>query len=235
MPRAIFFDMDDTILDTSRGVEESWTIAAAAFAPTLNADPEALHKAIRREGMEFWKDEAAVGHWRLDLEGARRLVVRNALVAEGLDPEYAERIAVRYRAEVMPRMQLFDDSLETLDWLRSAGYRLGLITNGPREMQREKIARFEIEHYFDVIVIEGEFGHGKPSPHVFTHALTTTGASANEAWHVGDNLYADVGGAQAVGVHAVWIHRDRLEMKENPDALPDRVVAHLHELRAALD
>ncbi len=235
MPRAIFFDLDDTLLDTSRGVEEAWTIAATAFAAALGCEPEPLRKAIRREGMEFWKDEAAVGHWRLDLEGARALVVRNALVAEGLDPAYAERLAVRYREEVTPRMRLFDDALETLDWLRATGYRVGLITNGPRELQRGKIDRFALDPYFDSIVIEGEFGHGKPRPEGFLHSLATTGAAPGEAWHVGDNLYADVGGAKGAGLHAVWIHRGRLELKQALEPVPDRVIGHLDELRRALE
>ena len=84
------------------------------------------------------------------------------------------------------------------------------------------------------MVIEGVFGKGKPAPEVFTHALTVTGTAPHEAWHVGDNLYADVAGAQKVGIHGVWIHRERLEMKENPAAIPDRVVAHLDELVAVL-
>jgi putative hydrolase of the HAD superfamily len=101
-------------------------------------------------------------------------------------------------------------------------------------MQRWKLNRFGLEPYFDVLVIEGEFGAGKPSPKVFEHALTVVGAGKNEAWHVGDNLYADIAGAQAAGIHATWIHRDRLELGDSPKAIPDRVIAHLPELRAAL-
>jgi FMN phosphatase YigB (HAD superfamily) len=52
---------------------------------------------------------------------------------------------------------------------------------------------------------------------------------------VGDNLYADIGGAQAVGIHGVWIHRDRLELHEGAPAVPDRVIGHLADLREALE
>ena len=84
------------------------------------------------------------------------------------------------------------------------------------------------------MVIEGEFGHGKPSPRIFAHALSAVGLEPHEAWHVGDNLYADIAGARAAGIHAAWIHRDRLKMGESPKAIPDRVIAHLDELRSAL-
>jgi putative hydrolase of the HAD superfamily len=232
-PGAVFFDMDDTLLDTSGGVDASWRAVAEEFAARLGCEAEPLRVAIRKQMMEFWSNEAAVEkEWRTRLHDARRYNVELALRAQGLNIALASEISERYWAEQRSRMQLFTDAVETLECLSDAGFRLGLITNGPADMQREKIGRFELERYFEVIVIEGEFGHGKPSPLVFQHALDSVGHVAQQAWHVGDNLYADVAGAQAVGLHATWIHRDRLEMKEG--AVPDRVVAHLPELCAAL-
>lgn len=227
--------MDDTLLDTSGGVEASWRAVAAEFAPRLGCEPEPLRAAIRKQLMEFWSNESAVEkQWRTRLHEARKHNVELALRGQGLDSALAQTISECYWTQQHSRMQLFSDALETLECLGAAGFRLGLITNGPAEMQREKIARFALERHFEVIVIEGEFGHGKPSPKVFQHALESVGHGAHEAWHVGDNLYADVAGAQAVGLHAAWIHRDRLELKEEAAVVPDRVVAHLPELCAAL-
>jgi putative hydrolase of the HAD superfamily len=234
-PRAVFFDLDDTLLDTSGGVDASWQATAAEFAPQLGCEAEPLRAAIRKQLMEFWSNESAVEkEWRTRLHEARRHNVDLALRGEGLDPGMAEEISQAYWIQQHSRMQLFADALETLESLGGAGFQLGLITNGPSDMQREKIARFKLEQYFQVIVIEGEFGYGKPSPRVFRHALKAVGRRAHEAWHVGDNLYADVAGAQAAGLHAAWIHRDRLELKDDAAAVPDRVVAHLTELREAL-
>ncbi len=233
-PRAIFFDMDDTLLDTSGGVADSWRTVCQAFAPQLGCDPEDLNTAIRHQMMEFWKDEAAVEHWRTRLHDARTHNVRQALAAKGLNSELAPRISHGYWEEQSNRMKLFDDALETLDRLRDAGFRLGLLTNGPAEMQRWKLARFPIAERVDVVVIEGEFGYGKPDARVFQHALASVGADPQQAWHVGDNLYADIRGAQGAGIHATWIHRDRLELKDDAPAVPDRVIGHLAELREAL-
>lgn len=226
-PRAIFFDMDDTLLDTSGGLEEAWEVSCREHAPALGCDWDQVRQAIRREAMEFWRDEAAVEHWRVRLHEARVRIIENALKAEGLDPSRAPAINERYMEEVRQRWRLFDDALETLEWLRSDGYRLALLTNGPADMQREKIARFDLEKHFDAIVIEGVFGHGKPHRRVFEHALAATGSEPGEAWHIGDNLYADIGGAKNAGLHAVWIHRERLELREDTVVLPDRVIGHL--------
>jgi putative hydrolase of the HAD superfamily len=235
MPRAIFLDMDDTILDSSGGVEESWGLVCREFAGVLCCEPEPLRLAIRESAREFWKDEAISGHWRVRLEESRVLYIEQALRVAKLDHGQARAIADRYDAEVTARYRLFDDAVETLEWLRDQGFGLSLLTNGPRGMQRAKIERFGLARYFDAIYIEGEFGHGKPSREVFEHALATSKAAAADAWHVGDNLYADIGGAQGAGIHAVWIHRERLELKDDAPAVPDRVIGHLSELRAALD
>ncbi|MGE5594663.1 MAG: HAD family hydrolase [Hyphomicrobiales bacterium] len=233
-PRAIFFDMDDTLLDTSGGLDAAWEIACREYAPRLGVEWTRIREAIRREGMEFWRDEAAVEHWRVRLNEAREHVVDLALRAEGLDPQLAPKINERYSEEVGGRIKPFDDAWETLDWLRSDGYKLALLTNGPADMQQGKIERFDVAKHFDVVIIEGAFGHGKPNKAVFEHALAATGTEPGEAWHVGDNLYADVGGAKNAGLYAVWIHRERLELREDMVVMPDRVIAHLGELRDAL-
>lgn len=234
-PRAIFFDMDDTLLDTSGGVDESWQSTCRVFAAELGCDPGELNKAIRAQMLAFWKDEAAVEHWRTKLHEARVHNVELALAGQKLDTTRAMPLADRYWDEQSSRFRLFEDSVQTLDRLRAEGFRTGLITNGPQEMQRWKIQRFDLARHFDVIVIEGEFGHGKPHPNVFLHAMETVGANPHESWHIGDNLYADIGGAQGAGIHAAWIHRDRLEMKGDSPHIPDRVFAHLPELLAALE
>ncbi len=234
-PSAIFFDMDDTLLDTSGGVEESWRVACQAFAPELGCDWDDLNRAIRAQAIAFWKDEAAVEHWRTRLHDARTFNVETALRERGWDHSHARRISERYWDEQCSRMKLFEDALDALDRIRSAGFRTGLITNGPQDMQRWKIAKFDLARHFDVIVIEGEFGHGKPHPNVFRHAMETVRSRPEESWHVGDNLYADIGGAQSAGIHAAWIHRDRLELKDDSPCTPDRVIAHLPDLLEALE
>lgn len=233
--RALFFDMDDTLLDGQQATAMAWEVVAAEVAPDLGIEPGKLREAFRREAMAFWHDEALVGHWRVRLNEAREEILRKALASEGGDPERAADVNERYIAEHRARLHLFDDALDTLESAVRRGYRLALLTNGPADMQRDKITRFELESYFDVIVVEGEFGKGKPEREVFEHALAAVGMDPGAAWHVGDNLYADIGGAQGAGIHGVWIHRERLQLPENGDVRPDRAIAHLHELREALD
>jgi putative hydrolase of the HAD superfamily len=233
-PRAVFFDLDDTLLDGVGAMQAAWPLVLAPVSEQFGVEVDRLRETIRTESAEFWKDEAAVGHWRLDLEGARTICIERAFKAEGVDPAIARRIAEEYRDAFREHSHLFPDAIATLDAIRGRGLKTALLTNGAGHAQRDKITRFELESYFDTIVIEGEFGRGKPAREVFLHALEFVGVTPDEAWHIGDNLFADVGGAQSAGVHATWIHRERLQMRDDAPAVPDRTVAHLDEITAAL-
>ena len=234
-PKAILFDLDDTLLDMYSAMHSSWQEICAEVAPRLGGDAASLREAIRRESAIFWADEEAVAEYRVRPLDSRTHVVRLALLSEGLDESSTEEIARRSLRGYLERVAPFDDSIETLEALRSQGYRLGMVTNGSSDTQREKIARWNLEPYFDEIVIESEFGRGKPDPGVFAQALAGTGAAPHEAWMVGDNLYADIGGGQGAGIHSVWIHRERLQFPDDPPAHPDRRIGHFAELHTALD
>ena len=234
-PKAILFDLDDTLLDMVSAMQSSWQEVCAEVAPRLGCEAAALRETIRRESAIFWADEEAVAEYRVRPLDSRTHVVRLSLLSMGLDDSGAEDIARRSLRGYLDRLAPFDDSMETLESLRAQGYRLGMVTNGSSDTQREKIARWNLEPYFDEIVIESEFGRGKPDPAVFRQALAGTGAAPDEAWMVGDNLYADIGGARGVGVHSVWIHRERLEFPDDPPAHPHRRIGHFDELHAALE
>ena len=234
-PRAVLFDLDDTLLDWYAAVHASWEAVCAVAAPRLGADAASLRRAIQREGAIFWADEAAVAEYRVRPLDSRREIVRLALLSEGLDDAPAAELARRSLGELRERIAPFPDALGTLDALRAEGYRLALVTNGSADTQRAKIERWGLADRFEAIVVEGEFGRGKPDPAVFAHALEGAGAAPDEAWMVGDNLYADIGGAQAAGIHGVWIHRGRLAFPDDPPAWPERRIGHLAELRAALE
>ena len=227
-PKAILFDLDDTLLDMVSAIQSSWEEVCADIAPRLGCDAATLRETIRRESALFWADERAVAEYRVKPIESRTIVVR-------LDDSGAEDIARRSLRGYLDRLAPFDDALETLESLRSQGYRLGMVTNGSSDTQREKIGRWKLEPYFDEIVIESEFGRGKPDPGVFRQALAGTGAAPDEAWMVGDNLYADIGGARGVGIHSVWIHRERLQFPDDPPAHPHHRIGHFDELHAALD
>ena len=114
-------------------------------------------------------------------------------------------VVAAYGARTEADRRVLPGALEALRTFRELGIRLALVTNGSAEVQRAKIERFGLAPLFDTIVVEGELGVGKPEPAIYSHALASLGASAMDAWMVGDNLEWDVVAPRKLGLRGIWI------------------------------
>jgi putative hydrolase of the HAD superfamily len=231
-PRAILFDLDDTILDDTSSVEPSWRAVCGDATNQIDGlDGEALLVAIDRTRKWFWRDAARHREGRLDLRAASARIVNEALLSLGLDmPARAKAIADAYRDLREAAVRPFPGALETLERLRENGTRLALITNGSARSQRAKVERFDLESHFDCVLIEGEFGAGKPERRVYEAALRALGSEPRETWSVGDNLEWDVAAPQRLGLYAVWVDHRGAGLPAEAPAAPDRIVRFIREL-----
>ena len=127
--------------------------------------------------------------------------------------------------EVSENFELFEDALPVLDELRGAGLRLGLVSNGIRDL-----SEFVLHHRLDVDALVGSRAHGfvKPHPTIFEAALQQLGVAAAEAAMVGDSIEEDVEGARALGMRAILLDRE----SRHPDV--EERLTDLYGLPAAL-
>ncbi|MBI1778888.1 MAG: HAD family hydrolase [Proteobacteria bacterium] len=239
LPRAILLDLDDTILSSYGRPEIAWAKVTASFASALlPLSSPTVATAVADIARAFWSDPAAHKFWRGHLGEARRRIAATALarLAPDRNPEDRAELAIvladRFTALREEEMHLFDGAAETLDRLRLLGVGLALITNGAAETQRAKIRRFDLEHRFDHIQIEGECGFGKPEERAYTHAMMVLKVRPNEAWMVGDNLEWEVAAPQRLGIHAIWLDAYDAGLPPGSTIRPDRIVRSLTELLA---
>jgi putative hydrolase of the HAD superfamily len=110
---------------------------------------------------------------------------------------------------------LYEDALPAIDELRRHGLRIGLVTNGQRDLDE-----FVEHHALQVDAMVGSKAHGriKPHPSIFEAALDALGVSAGETAMVGDSYEDDIEGARALGIRAILLDRDGLRPGE-----PDRI------------
>ena len=153
LPRAILFDLDDTILVAFGPAESQWRRTIAAFADRLGPiEATAIAAAIQAASTELWADPARHKYWRHRTGAARRQIVATAfsvLAAAGhsVPPQaVGDALADAYNALHDEELSLFPDAHETLDRLKELGIKLALITNGAAEPQRAKVVRFALEH-----------------------------------------------------------------------------------------
>ena len=235
LPRAILFDLDDTLIRAYAQPEEAWTRLLHFFAAHLDAhDAAAIERvrvAIMEEARAFWNDRAEAAKWRLNIPGARRLSVRRGLARLGYTDEVlADHIADAFTELRRAEYRLYPDAHATVDALRDAGVKLALVTNGASATQRAKIERFDLGHRFQHIQIEGEFGQGKPELAVYRHALERLGCEACDAWMVGDNYEWEVVAPQKLGMCGIWYDPFGAGVPADATAQPTRIIKRLSEL-----
>jgi putative hydrolase of the HAD superfamily len=228
-PEAVLIDLDDTILDDSGCVEVCWNDAVAEAAVRLSGvSPQDLRAAIDRQASWYWSDAERHRTGRLDLRFCTRSIVTEAFAELGIaDTNLAHQTSDLYRDLREERAELFPDAIETLNTFRDAGVRLGLMTNGAGPAQRAKLERFGLTSYFDHVVIEGEFGCGKPDERVFHSLLSALRVAPEKTWAVGDNLEFDVLAPMRLSIHGIWVNR---ASEQHNGGLPDRIIGSLAEL-----
>lgn len=229
LPEVLLLDLDDTILRFSAGQPNCWKIALERYLPE-RTDRTQLLEAITREGNEFWGPAERAFWGRQNMHAARRRIACAALAGFGLSEELCHQIADEMTERKEELVRPFEGALEALAALRRHGHRLGLLTNGCALFQRRKLTRFSLEPFFDVVLIEGELGYGKPDRRVFGAALDFFGVAAPETCMVGDNLECDIGGARQLGIRAVWHDAHGEGLPAHAAVRPDRIIQSLSEL-----
>jgi len=227
--KALLLDLDDTLLDYSGGAERCWTEACASAA--ASHDQARLVSALSASRRWFWDDPERHRRERRHMLRAWTQIAAHALESYGAPaPELATAIAADFSARRRAVMALFPEALACLQALRARGLPLALVTNGDAVQQRDKIERHDLARYFGAILIEGEFGCGKPEERVYREALRQLGVRPEGAWMVGDHLEWDVFAPQRLGLTGVWIDRGGAGLPADADARPHRIIRSLSEL-----
>ncbi len=132
---------------------------------------------------------------------------------------------------------LEEDAIPTLTKLDENGYKLGILSNaGDDQDVQQLVHSFGIRKYFDFVLTSAACSYRKPHPRIFELALANWYLLPSEAVMVGDNLTADIRGAQKAGLYGVWLNRRADPQMETEETVkPDASISSLSELPAILD
>ncbi|HET9662200.1 MAG TPA: HAD family hydrolase, partial [Thermomicrobiales bacterium] len=195
-PDLVLFDLDDTLCDYAGArvgrLRIAFELAEECAGTTLTAPmDEVVQESIRIQphGVDHFPEILA--EYGID------------------DPAAIEQATKWFVGHRFHGLQLFPDAIETLDVVRAGkpGRRLGLVTNGPAEVQTAKIELLGILPHFDFCLISGVFGFWKPDRQIFEEALTLGKATQSSAVMIGDSPEHDMAGAEAAGILTIWIDR----------------------------
>ncbi|HLA44796.1 MAG TPA: HAD family hydrolase [Aggregatilineales bacterium] len=248
MLKAIIFDLDGTLLDWRlctvdyRDYERDHLGRVYAYVHNhihpLN-DENHFYDSMQVTMMRLWTDARNtmqaphIGQVLVDTleqHGVPRHLLDLDVCMQAFEPE------------LIPGVMLFPDILAELDNLRRYGLRFGLATNAsqPMSMRDSELKTVGLLDYFDdgCRLSAADAGYLKPHPQIFSAVMNNLGVAAEEAIFIGDNLEADIRGAQRVGMKAVL--REYNEpfdpgVYSGAEIIPDAKIKTLRDLFPVLD
>src|SRR5215207_8457884 len=224
-PKAVLFDLDDTICDYATARESR---LRRAF--TLSHDG-----CIQAQG-RIDLDRMIAESIRMHPHGADHFEELFARF-DFADARAARVAADWYRENRFHGLRLFPGVEAVFSAVRDAvsvdepkaARPIGIVTNGPTEVQRAKLDLLGIGSLVDFVLVSEEFGIAKPDPEIFREALRLAGVRPEEAIFVGDSVEFDMAGAYATGIPAVWVNRQQRPWPE-PGPPPTRQIHSLADL-----
>lgn len=204
----IFFDLDNTLLDHTYAEKiallETFENDLKEFIP---ADFETFKSVYHEINTKLWslysqskvtKDEVRLGRFRDSLKhfGKTDFDIQNLW----------ENYAKRYRMNWKP----IEQSTEILSYLASKNYRMGIISNGFTELQKDKILKMGWDNYFETTILSEEIGVQKPDPKIFKSALLASKVDVSDVVYIGDSYETDIIGAKNSGWKSIYFNPNGL-------------------------
>ena len=221
----IFFDLDHTLWDFEKN-------SALTFEKILEINKIAVPLASFLEvyvpiNFEYWK---LYREEKIDKESLRYQRLKKTF--DALDLKVSDNtianLANDYIRYLSTYTNLFPESISILKYLQPK-YKLHIITNGFKEVQEKKLKNSGISHFFNHIINSESVGVKKPNPLIFMEALKRAGSVASNSVMIGDNLEADILGAQKVGIQTIHFNAHN---GEKPLIGPS--IFHLNEIKNLL-
>ncbi|WP_309091286.1 HAD family hydrolase [Domibacillus sp.] len=233
MKKAVFFDLDDTLLDDRKSIQTAFDVTCGELAEKYEKDAAEIEKHVRTaahaqyQTYDFYPVTLSIGInpfeglWGnfgdVHHNGFRSMgdqiadyqlkAWENGLKQAGIPASEAEWARDRFRNVRRKSAFVYEETFDVLNTLRDKGIRLLLLTNGAPSLQLEKLTMTpELVPYFEHVLISGHFGFGKPEKAIFDHALRLMDLEPGDVLMVGDNQGTDILGATRAGIESAWIN-----------------------------
>lgn len=198
MYRAIFIDIDDTLLDYIPCCREAFELA-------LPEHPEYFDLFFEISGRLF----SEAKHGLYTIAEVMELYPKEFIATIGYPPEAVDPFKHAFRAAWGKTHTLVPGAKEMLENLQAKGYRLFAASNSIGHLQRSRLEKAGILKYFEDTYISMDIGYDKPDIRFYQEALRRCGLQAKEVLMIGDSMTTDVIGAQKAGMDALFFDRQK--------------------------
>jgi YjjG family noncanonical pyrimidine nucleotidase len=231
LPKAVLFDLDDTLLDHQHASACALRELRDRYAAGITFEALAAEHArvVEKYHLRFLNGELT-----LDAARVARMVEMFAAFGKAVSEEKAMEVALSYRELHQANRRLVAGAGELLDALHGRT-KLAIVTNNSATEQWDKLRYLGIADRFDAVLISEEVGITKPNRAIFDAALSRLDCAQGDAVMVGDNWEADVMGARAAGIAAIWFNRFKQPRRAPVPAAEIDALAPPHVVMKAME
>jgi len=196
MIKAVLFDLDQTLIDLVRMKTEACKSAIRAM---IKAGLKIDEKTGYRKLMQIY--------FRIGIDS--NIAFTKFLEEEvGKVDEKTLRAGIDAYLKTKPSfLKPYPHVLETLEYLKSLGLKLGVITDAPKTKAIQRLEGMNIIHFFDLIITFDDTGENKPSDKPFKLAIEKVNLYPEEILFVGDSFIRDIRPAEKLGMKTLRIKR----------------------------
>ena len=221
--KVVLIDADDTLLAFKPCAKKSLEDACDAFSLTL---PDNALDVFFKINDELWR---ALERKELTFEKLHEIRWIKIFAELGVDfdgPTFESVFWKRLR-EIAVEM---DGAKELLTYLKGK-YKICVASNAPVGQQNRKLTDIGLIDFIDEFFVSGEIGFAKPTKEFFSACMDRLGVGVDEVVMIGDSLTADVKGAKAFGIKAIWFNHRR---EDESDCPADKIVYNLTDIKEIL-
>jgi putative hydrolase of the HAD superfamily len=234
--RHILFDLGGTLMHARGDWSPVYERADQALGETLREHTIKLDTKIFRTRLHQYYEQRDKDFQETTYHFVLRELLKELGYAEVAEPVLRSALDAMYSI-TQTNWQLEEDTIATLQNLKSKNYKLGIFSNaGDDKDVQELIENFGVRSYFDFALTSAACFYRKPHPRAFEIALAQWNISPHEAVMIGDSLEADIFGAKNLGMQTIWITR-RAQFKDEDmrRIKPDFSLRKLNELLPTLE
>lgn len=219
----LFFDLDHTLWDFDKNSD--LTFFKILKKNNLNIDVSKFLNSYHPINRKYWELYRENKVSKADLRYYRLSDTFKKLNYD-INDNLINQLAIDYIEHLSDFNHLIPDTLIVLNSLKS-NYRMHIITNGFKEVQKRKLEKSKLIQYFDSVTISEDVGVKKPHKLIFDHALTSANANVKNSIMIGDNFNADILGALGVGMKAIYFNFHKTDEHERENVI---IVKSLKEI-----
>ncbi len=236
--KAVFFDLDETLIENRLSVRELFARMYYDFENQLGADnQDTFFTELRSQAPILWSAmfDTDVAPEQQFIECFAQCIESTGAANGAQAASLGQKMFEHYLSLSAGNVVFHDGAEETLATLRESGVITGLITNGMEQVQLNKVHSLKIQDKVDHVTVSAQARAHKPHSPVFKLALRRAGVSAGDAIQVGDHATNDVAGAIRAGLGGVYYNPGGLVLEESFANVSERPTHHVQHLREVLN